>query len=200
MNRSILTPSLLSGLLVTLAGLVLVVGTVAAVRFPNSSLQFLLHENQAREEERSLSDSYDEVYEDLEEDSFVSNIPLMVLWGCVGLFAYLFTLNIATIFKNAQDFRSELGYVKTDRKKLAKTALEKFLFRVALAGIWVLFIKFSLNMVLPYAIAASHVAGWWEDGLLNSIGYGFLAFLIVVTCLHIHTILMRLIFLRSRLF
>lgn len=197
LSSSVLTPSLSSGLMAVAAGLAVLFGTIVAAKFPNSDFQVLWRESQSHQAQRTLNDVYAEANQDLDENNWLSDAPLLVLWGGVGVVAYLFTMNLAKIYKEAEELKAELEYVRTDKNKLARELVIKTLFRSGMAIILFLFVQFSLRTVLPYAVAAASVASAPD---IASLAYGALSFFVIVVSVHVAVILLRLIALRPRLF
>jgi hypothetical protein len=64
---------------------------------------------------------------------------------------------------------------------------------------WFFFARYTLHVVVPYVIAIAYVATGTFEWLIG-IGYFLCAAGLLAVCLHVHIILLRLLFMRPRLF
>src|SRR4051812_15100251 len=91
---ALLAPSWLSGLGAILGSLVILTGTIIVLHFPGSSLQQLIQAHRHESQPVSISYNYEVVDNNFSANNFISNLPLFVFWGCVGLIVYSFVINI----------------------------------------------------------------------------------------------------------
>jgi hypothetical protein len=194
---TLLQPSWLSGLLAVFASLAIVIGTIVASNFTGSSLQQLWQAESTKN--NSISSNYRTADVGLSSNTIISDIPLFILWGCVGMIAYAFVINIVNAGQNVAELKAELDFVHVDRRRLMRTAGIRLLTRLAVLAIWLAFIRFSMKILLPYALAVIHFASG-SVGWFNNIAYTILGFAVLAVCIHFHTIFLRLLRLRPRLF
>lgn len=187
-------------LLVSIAlSLTIVIGTIVISHYNGSVLQKQLFDFRATQDTATITGDYDSIGDDISDNSLVSNLPLLFFWGLVGVAVYSLTINITSTLGNAVTFRKELGYVHANRSKLMRAALSRFVFRLgavaAEAGLTVI----SLHQLLPYAIAVSHASSINLISL-GGAGYSLLALTVVMLTAYVHTVLLRLVFLKPRIF
>jgi hypothetical protein len=193
----LLAPSWLSGLLSVIVGLAVVAGTVAALHYNGSNIQ-LLQQTQANQP-HAISKNSDSLNDGFTANQFISDIPLLILWAGVGLIAYSLTMQIIKIFTRAVNLEQEMNYVHTDRHQLLRQTLLRFSLRVLILLTWLLYIRFTIHVLVPYVIALAYAGsgglGWLADAgyLLGATG------LMIIGC-HLHAIMLRLILLRPRAF
>jgi hypothetical protein len=194
---ALLSPSWLSGIGVVVGALAIIVWAAAAFYLPGSELHILLQEAQPSQPE--LSTNTDRLQEHLAINKFMSNLPLLLLWGGVGAVVYVFTISIANAIARTSVLKAQMNYLHADKKKLVHEAIQRLVIRLLFVLVWFLLIKLSLKLLLPYSIAAVHFATG-PNGWVNRIVYISLAFIVLLLTLHAHTVLIRLIGLRPRLF
>ncbi len=195
---ALLTPSWLSGLVVVVASLAVMTTTIAALHFPGSGLQLLLND-QSNGSQPSLDTGSLAVSSNFSSNELVSDIPLFVLWGCVGLLAYSFIMNLSGALRQASEFRAKLDFTNIDRQQLVQQALQRLALRAVVLVAWVLFIELTIHVILPYAVALTQFSSS-AVGLFNTGLDAVLAFAVLVVCLHVHTIMLRLLLLKPRVF
>ena len=191
----LIMPSWLSGIIDVIIGLVVVIGTIFLSRYQGSSVRvdYLNY----------LSGNQSQLYKDVNtgilSNQFVSNLPLILFWGLIGIIVYLFATNIFAAVRNTAQLRSELEYANVDRHSLLVQAGQHLVIRIVVLVAWILYIRFFFYHVLPYCIAAT-LAGLSQVTTPLGIGYIVLAFVVMIVALHIHTIMLRLLLLKPRLF
>lgn len=193
----LLLPSGLSLIITMVISLGIVTATVVAAQYQKSSIPLLVELQ--RQPTPTIQDSYQTVDDNLSTNSLVSDLPLFVFWAVVGMVVYSFTTSSLNTLAKARDFREQLDYVHADREKLLRQAKLQLGIRAAILLVWFFFLSYSKNAILPYAVAVAFAAtgpvGW-----AMSIGYFIWATALLAACLHIHTIFLRLLALRPRLF
>jgi hypothetical protein len=193
----LLSPSWISSLVVIIASLTVVVGTVIALHFPGSSLQQLVNDQHGTTPP-ALSTGSLAVNNNFSANTLIDNAPLFVLWGCVGLVVYFFATSLVNGLKEANEFREELGYAHTHRLKLITRAFEKVITRVVILIAWVFFVELTVHTITPYAIALTQY-GSGAVGVADNIGYIALAFIIMTACFHAQIVFLRALLLKPRL-
>lgn len=191
----LLTPSWLSGLFVTFSSLALCVGTSIISRYQASSVRLYFITYHAGR----LGDTYRRFSDSILGNSFISNLPLFIFWGLVGLVVYLFAANIMTALRNTAELKNELDYVHADRGQLLWQSVRHLLVRLVVLVVWVGYIMFFFQRVLPYCVTASVVGSAQLNTTQDSL-YILLSITVTAAALHIHVVLLRLLLLRPRIF
>ena len=194
----LLTPSWLSGLVAVVASLAVMVTTVMALHFPGSSLQLLLDDHKGNTSP-SLSTGSLAVSNNFSSNQLINDIPLFVLWGCVGLLVYSLIISTANTLGGAGELMAELNFTHVKRWRLLGQELGRLLIRVIVLVGWVLFTEITVHTILPYVIALTQFASS-AVGVMNTVLDAALAFVVLTACLHLHVILLRLLMLKPRLF
>jgi hypothetical protein len=193
--RILLTPSWLSGIFDVCLTLVVCLGTMGLAWYQSSSLRLDYLSYQADK----ISSTYQRINTNLSANSFISNLPLLLFWSFVGLVVYIFVTNIFSVIHATAELNTELHYVHVNQKTMLRTATMHLLIRFAVLAVWVLYILFFIHHILPYCIAASLI-GISHESLILCIGYVLLGVSVLAVALHLHTILLRLLLLRPRVF
>ena len=136
----------------------------------------------------------------LDKNAFISNLPLFLFWCLVGFVIYMFAINIYGVVQHTAEVLDELNNnVHIDRRQLIRESFEKLGLQITVAIIWVAYIVAFFHYIIPYVIVLCLAAA---DNLLSLVSLGslFLAVIILLLGLHVHTLLLRLLMLRTRLF
>ncbi len=192
----LLLPSWLSGLITVTVSLFVVLGANILSQHTDGTLRQLFT---VQSSTTSVNTDYDTIGNNLSANSLISNIPLLIFWAATGLIVYSFVINLLTAFSKVAHLKAEMNYMHADRKQLQREAVEHLIVRLIVLAVWFPLLHFSTHVVLPYAIAVGHVA-IGIVGLLPAIGYTLWGISLLVICLHLHTIMLRLLLLRPRLF
>ncbi len=198
--RMLITPSIISGTIDVVAGVGLVITTIVVSSFRSSSLQKELFDYQTNNLTSDLSNNSQIVAHGLNSNTFVSNLPLLLFWGLVGTVIYMLVLSLARALKGAVQLHDEMEFVHANQTSLIRTALIEFLIRVVVLVFWVIYISFFFHRLIPYCLAAAHAASAVGFFTLNGLLYAILAFIVVVIAVHVHTIFLRLLLLKPRIF
>ena len=191
-------PSWLSGLVAGFLSLGVVVATIVISNFQGSSLQQEIFEVKAGHASDSVI-NFKAVTDNLASNSFISNLPLFLFWAALGVIVYLFATSLWGGLSKAEELREELEYVNAPREKLLKEGFISMLIRMLCLGLWIGYLEVFLKVLLPYALAAAHIAAVNLTSL-TGIGYVLLALAVLFVALQIHTVFMRLVWLRLRVF
>jgi hypothetical protein len=146
----------------------------------------------------SASTSIQRVTDNLAQNTFVSNLPLIFFWGAVGFVVYSSAIHISSIFSEAEELREEMGFVHSSRQALVNDAIVRLIVRTVAVIAWAFYIKLFIDVIIPYSLAAFQVSFnsvMWSDKIL----YSLLAAAVMIFGLHIHVMLLRIITLRSKL-
>lgn len=191
----LLTPSWLSGFVsvVTSSGLAIFSVALAHYKGSDTQLQFYNYNAQRSHE---ISQTIGRV---LDSNQLISNLPLLVFWCLVGIVVYLFASNVASAFRQAADLRDQLThFAHISRRSLVRSAGERFGLRLTILLLWIPYLLFFFNQLVPYLIALALSASF-ELTTVGGIGYLLFAILIGSVGLHLHVVLLRLLILRPRL-
>lgn len=197
--RLLITPSWMSLLVSACCALGLVIGVIFASNYQGTSYQQQVSEIRAQQINAQFSND-DAEFNGLEGNTFMDIAPLLVMWGVIGIVIYFFAVAIVQSLQHAAEFKTELGYVNASRDEMFRTALLHLGIRIVVAGLWLLFILLFFNQIVPYAVnsvlAASAIGLLSLEGLL----YLLLATVSIIVGMYIYTILLRLLFLKPRIF
>lgn len=196
--KTLLTPSWVTNFIGIAVAVLVTAGTIVLSQYQGSELRQQIFEVQANANTETTGGVYENITANIAGNSFLGALPLLLTWACVGLVVYFFAVSIARSFGNAASLHDQLGYVHTTRQAVLKQALTNLAVRVAATIGWFIFIKVSLSIIVPYALAAASIAG--ESFSLMSVGYALLAAAILYVDIWIHAIFLRAIVLKPRLF
>ena len=194
----LLQPSWFSGLVAGFLSFGVIVATVIISNFQGSSLQQEIFEAKAGHASDSVI-NFKAVTDNLASNSFISNLPLFLFWAALGVIVYLFATGLWGGLSKAEELREELEYVNAPREKLLKEGFISMLIRMLCLGLWIGYLEVFLKVLLPYALAAAHVAAV-NLASFTGIGYVLLAFAVLFVALQLHVVFMRLVWLRLRVF
>jgi hypothetical protein len=193
---SLLTPSWVVNFIgVTLAVLV-TAGTIVLSQYQGSELRRQIFEVQ--NSGAISSDTYDNITTNIADNSFLNALPLLIVWACVGLVVYYFAVAIIRALGQAVELHDELEYVHVSREARMREALTHLGIRAILIIGWFIFIKLSLSVLVPYALASANVAS--RSWSISSAGYALLSAVMLYAIVYGHAIFLRLIALRTRMF
>lgn len=193
----LLRPSWLSGLLTVVISLGVVIGAAALLYYNGSSWQQLISEQ--RHTSSEVTNNLTAFETKVNSNPFVSSLPLLIFWAGVGVIVYSFIIAIMEMFHNALELKQEMRYIHANRPLLLRQALLHLLLRGIFLSAWVFFVSATLHTILPYVIALTY-AGSGNLGWLYNSTYLIGAILVSMICLHLHTVLLRLLALKPRLF
>ena len=201
-NKSLillLTPSWLVSVIGITAGVLLSGGTIVLAQFAGSELRRQIFEVQnAGQPALQTSTNYQTVTDNLANNSFLGALPLLLTWAAVGLAVYLVASSIIKSLSQAIELREQMDYVNASRDSLVKQAVLHLCVRLAAIVGWFVFIKLTLAVVIPYALAASYAAT--HDFSAQSVLEITLAIAVMYGATWVHAIFLRLIVLKPRVF
>lgn len=194
----ILRPSWLSGLIAVIAGLVVSIGVIVVFSLSSSDVQQQLLIWQHSQPTRALT-TPDQVLAQSDKPTFSGSWPLLVFWSGLGLVVYFVATNVARSIHNAETFRESLSYVNVKKQSLIRIETEVVLVKTVVAVLWVVFTVMFFKKVIPYSITAAHASA--ADVLsLQGLTYAFLSFMSIAVSVQLHTIFLRLLAGRVRIF
>jgi hypothetical protein len=188
---TLLTPSWLSGLIVVVAGLVIVIGVIISFSSTGGALQQQLINWQNTRQQTTLTLPGQIV--DAPENS------LQTSWPLLALIVYFIVEELIEIARSTHELKEELNYVHARRQDLIRDALGRLFIRIAALIVWLIFIDIFLKRIIPYSITAAQ-AGTADLVSLQGLYYELLAFVMIAFSLHVHTIFLRIVVRKPRVF
>ena len=201
-NRTVLgylvRPSWFSGFMAVVISLGIVIVVIISSHYNGSALQelFTVHTTSAN---ASVSTTSAAVSSQFSTNVAISDAPLFIFWAGVGLIVYSLADNVVKVLRGAVNLEEEMHYVNLDRHKLLQTAVERLVTRLVILLFWFAFMRYTAHVILPYAISLAHVS-IDKNGLLAGSSYPLGAICLLALCFHIHTIFLRLVLFRPRVF
>jgi multisubunit Na+/H+ antiporter MnhB subunit len=193
----LITPSWMSLLLGIVVSLIVVLGSLGLAYYRSSTLQTLINLDQTQS--TKVDGSYRVTSENDRLSVILSDLPLFIFWAGVGMAAYSFTTGIWGSFQSVAELGEEMNYVHVKRRELLTYAFERLALRIgALIGLLAL-LNYTVHRILPYSVALSY-AGTTENNWLTGVLFVLFGMLVLLVVSHAHTILLRLIVLKPRLF
>jgi hypothetical protein len=201
-NRTVLgylvRPSWLSGFLAVVVSLSVVIGIIIASHYNGSTLQQLFDAHTTATN-TSVSSTSEAVSNNFSTNVIVSDVPLFIFWAGVGLVVYSLAANIVKALGGAVDLEEEMHYVNLNQRELLRTQGERLAIRIAILLLWLVFMRYTAHVILPYAISLVHVSIESRGSLAGS-GYPLAAICLLAVCLHLHTIFLRMLLFKPRVF
>ncbi|HEX7632840.1 MAG TPA: hypothetical protein VF401_00785, partial [Candidatus Saccharimonadales bacterium] len=193
----LMRPSWLSGLLVVVVSLVIVVGAVVAMQFRSSDFHYLYQlQNQ---KPQAVANNYQTLNNGVTSNALISDIPLILLWGGIGLIVYWCTMSLIRAYRSVGELEMELNYVHANRQELIHQTVWTVLVRIVVLLSWFLYLQATVHLLIPYAVAIGYAASG-ANGVILGAAYMAWGVGLLSVVLHIHVVLLRLLFLRPRLF
>lgn len=191
--RLLLTPSWLSSLVGVVVGVGVVVAGLVISNYPGSQLQEAIYQAH----QQHFSSGYQTIIHNLSKNSFLADVPSVIIWGFTGLVVYYAAIGIYQAFVDAVELKEELHYVHASRRNLLRQTGLRLLVRIiALAG-WFIALQVSLHYALPYCLALAD----GRAGLtVSTVAKAYLAAVILYGAVHLNAIFFRLVVLRPRVF
>lgn len=194
--RQLLTPSWVVNFVGITLAILVTAGTIILSQYQGSELRRQIFE--VNSSGAVSTDIYDNITNNIANNSFLNALPLLIVWACVGLVVYYFAAAIIRALGEAVELHDELDYVHVSREALMREALMHLGLRALVVLVWFIFIKVSLSVLVPYALAAANIAS--QSWSFDSAGYALLAVVVIYAVVYAHAVFLRLISLRPRLF
>jgi hypothetical protein len=193
----LLTPSWLSGLIAIVAGLVVVVGVGLAFSSTGGALQQQLIDLQNTKQQSTLTVPGQTI--DAPKNSLQTSWPLLAFWAVIGLIVYFIVEEVIAIGRNTSELKAELGYVHASRQRLIRGTVQRLAVRIGALVLWLVFIEVFFKRIIPYSITAAQAATA-DLVSLQGLYYELLAFTMIALSFHIHTIFLRIVVRKPRVF
>jgi len=191
-------PSWLSGLIAGVVSLAGVAGTIVVTNYEVSNLR-----QQVFEAKNSGSPvpgfDYQAITAHIAQNQVISNLPLFLFWAALGVVVYLLAASLWSGLASAEELREEMDYVNAPRQWILRTILIHLTIRLMVLVLWVIYLQVFLKILLPYVLAAAHVAAT-SSLSFSGIGFALLALAVGFLAVHVHTVLLRLLLLKVRVF
>lgn len=191
----LLIPSWLSGLIAMGGSLAVTIGIIVISSYQGSALQQQLFEARGGRSTASVL-GLQTIADNLSQNRIIDNLPLFLFWAVLGVIVYLFVIGIWNAFSTAVELHEEMSYVHASRQQLIRQAAQHTIFRLIILGLWLLYLRLFLRLLLPYGLAAAHVATHLN---ISAIVYAVVAVVDIAVALHIHVVLLRLLLTRLRI-
>lgn len=196
--RDLVLPSWLSGLLAVSVSMALIGLTIVLTHFSDTVKQSLLGLQQVSTQS-SVGAKAIMVSDNFASNAALNNVLIFLLWGSIGLMVFSIVQVILTEVRRANNVVQELNYINADRHSILREALTRETIKVIAFVLFWLLLRYAIYTTAPYTIAVAHtlaihpstVATWWRI---------IYAALLCILSLHILTVLLRLTFLRPRIF
>jgi hypothetical protein len=195
----IFSPSFLSILLSFLVVLAVVGGTIVATVYTTSiAPNFIATLNQQASTNKSVAHTYGTATNFLNGNSAFSDAPLALFWAMVGVGVYATVISMGSLLRSVSETKRETKYKHVDHDAFVRITLVRLLIR--LFGIVLAWFVLDglIKYIFPYTVAAAHVAS--QGSWVQHISYAIAAALGIMVGLHILVVVIRLIWLRVRLF
>lgn len=195
----VLTPSWSVTVFALTFGILLIGATIALTQFENSELSQQVFAVQSRQQSESQSTGsvYETITNTMTQNDFLNTVPLLLLWAAVGLGVYYLALSAYKVFSQAATLKEQLGYVHMSRQTLIKQEAARLAVRVGALIAFVLLLRVTISVVIPYVMAIAHIAA--RDVSVVSGAYVVLGLAVVYVAVWFNTIALRLIVLKTRL-
>jgi hypothetical protein len=190
----LLTPSMSSLVLSVLVSLGLSIGVIALSHYQSSSIriQYLYYHAHTHAGSNHLANS-------LLQNNLINNLPLFFFWTLVGIIVYLIASDIVKAIQSTLEVKRELNYVHADRSSLVRSTIEQLIVRLIAIAIWFPYLFFFFRKIVPYVITLAIVSTTSGQAILLP-AYIVLGVAVMSVAIHINLVLLRLIFLKPRLF
>lgn len=193
----LLTPSWVSGLLIA----VFSVAVVGSAYFKATTTYGPLQEGFQGLQmigRTVLYPPYHAVTHTLSVNSFASKLPLLLFWALVGAVVYLVAVRLSAGFSKTAAISQTMTYTNVGRSGLIRSLATSFVIRLVAIFAWFVFWTLFVKIIVPFVlIKAADAAAKTPPSSISSV---FAAFSVLALSLHMHTVFIRLIALRARLF
>lgn len=148
----------------------------------------------------SSASTYQQLANKFDQNHILSNLPLLLFWGCVGLIVYYFAVAAYRAFHDVAEVNAELHYVNASRRKQLNVVFLHLVIRVVTLAAWFVYGNYFLHVIVPFALSDIRSIAAGGSTLTSEILRLVDGVVIGLLALHLNTIFLRLIFLRPRLF
>jgi hypothetical protein len=194
----LILPSWLSGLLAITVSVSLVGLTVVLTHFGDTVKQSLLG-LQHVSTQSSVGTKAIMVSDNFASNATLNNVLIFLLWGSIGLMVFSIVQGILTGVRRANNVIRELNYVNADRRSILREAFNRVAVKVIAFICFWLILRYGIYKLAPYTIAVAHTLAL-HPAIITTWLRIILSALLCIVMMHILTVLLRLTFLRPRIF
>jgi hypothetical protein len=195
---SIFTPSVLSITVSALVVIVAVGGTIFLTVYHTSGAPQFISQLNDNTSNKSVLSAYSKTNNFLNGNSAFSDAPLAMFWALVGVGVYAIVMSLSSFFRNIAETKRETTFMHVNKQNFQRMTLARLLVRLVGITLTWFVLEGVVRYVFPYALAAAHVAAqgsWWQH-----FTYAIAACASIFLALHVLIVVVRLIWLRVRLF
>lgn len=196
--EDLLLPSWFSGFAAVTIGVLLVAGTIVLTVFGDTVQQSLLGLQHVYTQS-SVGAKVSTISDNFASNTYLNNVLLFLLWGSVGLMVYSVVQGIVSELSRANSLVQELRFAQVDRRSILREALLRETVKVLAFVTWWVIFRYAIFKLTPFTIATAHTSATHLANVADW-GYSLLAIVLCVLTVHVLTVLMRLSFLRARVF
>lgn len=191
----IIAPSFLSGFV----SLVSAVGVIAWVLIPFFYVgSYLERYGEVLVKARGgIVDLYAFITNELNSSDLIGNITIFCVWAIVGLAVYYLVVALLSLVIDLIRFADILGYENSDKKSIVTEASERFMLRTV--GIVCLGVFAAVVFQLIVPVILTLIAASFSSPPLMAAMYLIASVVFTMAVVHIIVVLLRVIFLRTRL-
>lgn len=143
------------------------------------------------------------VFGHIDQIEAIGRLTNVLIWAGVGAVAYIIVWGILAAFTGVEnEFIEETSYTDVDGKhkqRFWQSFLSRGLFRAAALLLLLLLTSFAIQVLIP---ASALLVKIWlnHPASLRNCLYAVVGFLDIVVLMYLYTVLLRLIFMRTRVF
>jgi hypothetical protein len=145
-----------------------------------------------------ISENYMSVLQWIDASQSVMNIPTVIVWAIVGLVVYVLIVELARLFNGVVYVERELRYVHGSLAATIGDLLERFFIRLVATLALVGLASYTFGQLVPQHITSAETVG--AQATAASFGQLLMTTTLLILSLLVQTGLLRLVFLRTRLF
>lgn len=141
---------------------------------------------------------YQDISAQVNSSKLAADTSVFTLWAITGLLGYALIASGMKVIANLEGLKDELNYTHANKRSVLIEALEHAVVRIGgLFGLYSL-AEIFVTAIVPYILLLAHQSVG-ASGFMLALNL-FIAFLIVMGTVHLATILIRLIVLKTRVF
>ena len=178
----------------TLVTLIIVAGAYFGATLRGSVLQQALFTVR-----NSSATNYQQLTNKFANNSFISNLPLLLFWIGVGFVVYYFAVSVYGALQETVELEQEMGYANTNRNVLVREAVMRLGIRLIGVTLWFLYVGWFVKDLIPYVLASVHkLTGAAASG--HDVEMLIWATALLLIGMQVHAIFLRWITLKHRVF
>ena len=192
----LVTPSLLSGAVSVLLPLLVVLVTLLSIRLQGSVLQnelYAIHQASI-----PVMELYGVMLSWVDSRQYIMNIPIAIFWVVLGLVTYTIVVEVIRLFDEALHIEREMHYVHSNPGAIVRDLVIRFLLRMSAAVGLLSLAPYTFGPLIKEQVAAAKTLAAVAS-MATAMPVAGITGLFMLSLL-IQTALLRLLFLRVRLF